>query len=239
MFTTPTRHRGIAALAAAVLLFTAACGSAGDDDTADDGVASLSDQSTEDSDESADTEVGDDDPTDTEQTEQVEAPDNPEDAFALFEECMADAGLDMQPVDGDDGSVQVLGDDDGQAGGIAIGGSIDDFDPDQFEEIAGRCEAHLASIDAGFEMSPEDEAAFNDAQLEWTECMREQGVEVPDFDGDSGGMIVIGGPEVEGDPQAGGSIGDADFDFEAFSEADEACNHVFADFEAPTDEVDK
>ena len=237
MFTTPTRHRGIAALAAAVLLLATACGSAGDDDAADDGVASLSDQDDADSDESADTEASDGEAA--ADPEQVEAPDNPEDAFALFEECMADAGLDMQPVDGDDGSVQVLGDDDGQAGGIAIGGSIDDFDPDQFEEIAGRCEAHLANLDAGFEMSPEQEAAFNDAQLEWTECMREQGVEVPDFDGGSGGMIVIGGPEAEGDPQAGGSIGDADFDFEAFSAADEACNHVFADFEAPTAEVDK
>ena len=80
-------------------------------------------------------------------------------------------------------------------------------------------------------MSPEEEAAFEDAQIEWAECMRERGIDVPDVDGGaSGGVIIVGGPDEEGDPQSGGFGGD-DFDFEAFEEANEECDAAFDELE--------
>jgi len=54
---------------------------------------------------------------------------------------------------------------------------------------------------------------------------------VPEFDGGSGGLVVVG--EVDSssvDPQSG-DISLDDLDFEAFNEAAQACNHVFEQFE--------
>ena len=163
------------------------------------------------------------------------APEDAELAFAAYDDCMADAGFDFGATiagDGTDGEgvavqeIEVAGDDP-QSGGI------DAFDfGEEFQAAEEECRKHLDGLDLSFEMSPEEEAAFEDAQIEWAACMRERGIDVPDFDtsGGGAGVVIIGGPEDEGDPQGGGFSLD-DFDVEAFEEANEECNSAFAELE--------
>jgi hypothetical protein len=215
------RHpsRGLMALFTATLLIAAACGGGGESTTA---VASLSDGGgdTTDTADAATPDGGD-----------AAAPENPEDAFALFDECMSEAGFNFATSLGGGGGLSVqssrVGSDphepDPQGGSI----SIDDFDVEAFEAANSDCQGHLANVDAGFDLTPEQEVAFDDAQLEWSECMREQGVDVPDFSGATSGAIVVeGSAELTDDPQA---AGDAFFDEigEEFEAAAEICQAVF------------
>ena len=76
-------------------------------------------------------------------------------------------------------------------------------------------------------MTSEQRAAFEDAQLEWSECMREHGIEVPDID-DGPHVIVVGevGTAADGDPQSDGpSI--TDVEPELFEEAIAECDAAF------------
>ena len=173
----------------------------------------------------------------------VEAPENPEDAFALFNQCMTDAGFGFGEAISINGSGDALG------GAIAvdIGGtnpgegqldpqeqvqSFEDFDFEEFEEANDSCEGHLTNIDSGFDMTPEQQAAFDDAQLDWTDCMREQGVEVPDFDGAGSGTIVIEQTVEGADPQSGvPSFDDSDFNFENFEAAADICQSVYDEYD--------
>lgn len=230
MFRSPTRRRTAASLAAALLAFTAACGGTDGDTDADLGVASLDDgaapAAASDVDPSGDQPGNDEAQQAGTQESDVDAPENPEDALALFDECMGDAGFtSLSETADDDGLLEVIGD-----GEAAAAGPQEDLDPDEFEEILSGCEAHLANIDGGFDISPEQQAQFEDAQLEWTECMREQGVEVPEMDSSGSGMIVIGGPGDDADPQVA-SVDE--LDFEQFQEADMICSEVFEQFQEP------
>ncbi len=167
----------------------------------------------------------------------LEAPDNPEDAFALFNECMEEHGI--------AGGVTVFAGGDAETGAVEIepmeieevdpqtaGGSLEDFDADMYDEANKACEGHLANIDAGFDMTPEQQAAFDDAQLEFADCMAEHGIDVPE-PASSGGGIVVSAATEEGDPQSGvGSPDDLDFDFEAFDEAAKDCDSAFAQLES-------
>lgn len=225
-----------AAVLTGMLLVAGACGtSSGESDV---GVASLSDNA-ESAPEEADTATAD---------TAVEAPDNPEDAFALFNECMTETGF------GFGGGISISVSGGGAApggvievepGGTVLGddeldpqqqdGSFEDFDPEAFDKARETCEGHLANIDNGFDMTPEQQAAFEDAQLEWSECMRDQGVDVPEFDGSGGPGLSVGvieGPADGADPQSGTpSFDDFDFDFEAFGEAAEICQSVYEQFD--------
>jgi hypothetical protein len=66
-----------------------------------------------------------------------------------------------------------------------------------------------------------DDSEFQDAMLEFAECMREHGIDMPDpeFD-DGGGGVRIGGP---GEPDGGGPSQ------EEFEAADEACSPIMED----------
>ncbi|MCP4959016.1 MAG: hypothetical protein GY925_07060 [Actinomycetia bacterium] len=210
-------------LTSAVLL--AACG--GSDTVAEDAVASIGDvtpaseESTNDRDEST--------------VDELEAPENPEDAFELFNQCMADAGVDGLAItvsEASGGAIEIPADDGGATGEVdpqQSQGSLEDFDIEEFEAANEACEGHLANIDQGFDVSPEEQARLEDTQLEWASCMQEQGVDVPDFDvtGSSVG-ITIHGDAIESDPQTGQASLD-DLDFEAFREAAKACSHIFED----------
>lgn len=214
------------ALGAALSLGAVACGGggAGTETTSDtDGIATLTDDANE-------TDTDGTEPSDDSGTvDSADAPDDPELAYALYDDCMADFGFDFQTSiagEGDGLAVedQTLELDDPQTQGFD---SPEDFD-ESFDEANAACEKHLANVDSGFDLDPEQQALLEDAQLEWAACMREQGIDIPDMDSGAGGAIVIEAGSVEGDPQSGGDLGDgADFDFEAFDEANKACESAF------------
>lgn len=231
-FRSSTSGRGSAlAVFIPLLMIVGACGSG--DEGAGGGVASLTDDGTG---PSAGADAAPDDTG-------LEAPENPEDAFALFGECMTDAGFDF-------GEAISVGGGDGSGGAITVepggtvlgndeidpqqqGGSLEEFDLDAFDEANEACEGHLANIDGGFDLSPEQEAAFEDAQLEWSRCMEEQGIEVPEVDGSGGaGVVIVEGPVGDADPQGGSaSFEDLEFDFEGFEEAAELCQSVYDQYD--------
>lgn len=211
----------------AVILLAAACG--GDDVSTDEGIASLNEGA---------------DQVDTVPVDAaVEAPENPEDAFALFGQCMTDAGFDFGDTAGATGLIQIApnaadsGDD--VVNPQDQGGSFEDFDAEAFDEANKVCEGHLANVDSGFDMTPEQQAAFDDAQLEMSKCMEEQGFAIPDLvsGGDGGTILIEDVPGVD-DPQSGSSsTDDLDFDFEGFQEASEMCQSVFDDLDGQFTEV--
>lgn len=211
----------------AVLFLAAACG--GDDVSTDAGIASLNDGADQ-----VDTA-----PVDT----ALEAPENPEDAFALFGQCMTDAGFDFGDTAGASGLIQIApnaavsGDDD--ANPQDQSGSFEDFDPEAFDEANEACEGHLANVDSGFDMTPEQQAAFEDAQLEMSECMEEQGFAIPELAsaGDGGTILIEDAAEVDNPQSGSSSVNDLDFDFEGFEEAAEMCQSVFDGLDGQFTEV--
>ncbi len=215
----------LVALTAAAALTLAACGGGAEEATPETGgVASISEDAptTE--------------PVDAEPASELEAPEDPDDAFALFNDCMADAGIDMFiDVSGGGGSLSI--DDVEFPDGVdPQAGSFEEFDPEAFNAAQEQCEPHLANVTGGFDLDPEQQAAFEDAQLKWADCMEEAGIEVPDFD--SGGGVGVITVEVTGedDPQNGPAFGSDDFDFEAFQEAASECDRFFQ--EIPGLEID-
>ncbi|NOX32048.1 MAG: hypothetical protein GXP35_18690 [Actinobacteria bacterium] len=224
------RTRTMVALFTAIALLAAACGSGSGDEG---GVASISEG----------TASGGDESSSPESQSTAEAPTNPEDAFTLYDACMADAGFEFQTVDlgeGTDGAIALepfgATEADPQAGGSGADGG------EGFDEANAACEVHLSNVDSAFDLSPEQETALADADLKWRECMSDSGVDLPDPE-PAGGIAVEAGDAGEaggGDPQGPGEIGGEDFDFDAFTEAAEACESVFAEidsfFEEGTDQ---
>ena len=217
------------ALGLALSLGAAACGGEDSTETTGDagGVVTLADEN-DDAGATDSTEAGAGADEDAEAS--ADAPNDPELAYALYDDCMADQGFDFQTAiggeDGDGLSVedQTLELDDPQAQAFD---SAEDFGA-AFDEANKACEKHLANIDDGFDLDPEQQALMEDAQLAWTECMREQGIDIPDMDaGGAGGVTVIEVDPEDGDPQSGGALGSDDFDFEAFEEANKACESAF------------
>ena len=191
-----TRRRAIVALSAVTLLVSA-CGSAGDDDAQADAVASLRDVSTSDG---ATTDGTDGSAEDTE----LEAPDDLEEAMALYDQCLQDHG-----VDPGQGFVVSAGGDTvavAPAGGATTGNELSDDQvfvdaqdadgkeippPDEdLIEAAEACRGHLANATPDFDLSPEQEAAMEDAQLDFQQCMEDHGIEGGGFSISVGG----GGP---------------------------------------------
>jgi hypothetical protein len=130
-------------------------------------------------------------------------PEDPEEALFAFAECMREQGIDMpDPVirrfeagSGADEGPDVTTDEAGPA-------EEPNFDPssDEFQAAEAEC-GHLleglGALEPGEreELSPEPEEAL----LAFTECMREHGIDMPDFG--SGGAIRIGpGENGEGGP---------------------------------------
>lgn len=222
---TTTRCRRAAVVMAAGLTLAACGGGAGDEPSS--GVASLA--------ETGEPVAGDDGTTPDAGGEVAgepavesdrEAPEDPELAFALYDECMSAAGFDFgSSLGGEDGEGIAIEEVEVPAGADPQQGGLDDFDfSADFDAADEDCSGHLANLDIDFDLSPEEEAALEDAQIAWAACMREQGIEVPDFDGGEGVAIVIGPEAEDSDPQSGGVD---ELDFEAFEEANEQCAGVF------------
>jgi hypothetical protein len=131
---------------------------------------------------------------------------DPEDAMLAFARCMREHGVDMpDPAAGGGGGLR---------GTIKVGGG-DGIDPKDFQAANEACREHLSGVLGGegpAGLSPEDQ----DRLLEFAECMRDHGIDMPDpqFDG-GGGAFSIGGPDA-----------DIDFDSPEFQAAQEACRDL-------------
>jgi len=185
-----TRHHTFSAVAG-MLLATGlhiACGGGGDDAIGDD-VASLgTDESTTES--------------TTETSVEGSAPsEDPEEAMLAFTECMRDHGVDMPDP-------QTAG----SGGGRVITMDDNAMDQENFEEAQEACEPLMEAVVDDIERDPEREAEMREQMLEFSQCMRDHGIDMPDPTfSDSGGVEMQMGSEGE------------EIDEEAMEAASEAC----------------
>lgn len=126
-----------------------------------------------------------------------------------FSQCMRDNGLPDFP----DPTIDADGNPEFFPGGQPPEGFADD---ETIQAAFDACQEFLADVVLSF--LPEDTTELEDRFLEWAECMRDQGVDIPDPDF-SQGIVGPGGP--------GGIFGEIDPNDPAFVEASEACNYLF------------
>lgn len=178
------------ALVGALGLTLAACSSGG----ADDGVATLGDGNSG-SGASASPSI------------------DPEDALADFAQCMRDNGIEDFPDPQVDENGQIIF---GGPGG-GDGGPPSDADLQDLQAAMQACQDLLPEGLGPGQISAEDQAAFQDALLEYAQCMRDQGIDFPDPDFSGGdGEFAVGG----------GGVDPNDPDFQA---ADEQCRPILDD----------
>jgi hypothetical protein len=123
---------------------------------------------------------------------------DPEEAQLAFAECMREHGIDMP--------------DPGAGGGIDI--MVDAENQEEMEAAVEECQPLLENARGAIEMDPEQEAEMREEILEFTECMRDQGIDMPDpVFSDDGGFTV----QAEAGQPDGGSPRDDD-DFQAAAE---------------------
>jgi hypothetical protein len=168
-----TRTLALLSFAVAAALLLAACGASPAAD--DGGVASL-----DDGEGTASEAVASESPTD------------PEEAVLEYVECLRGEGVDVpDPQINADGEV-----------GLRIGGpggdDQDPIDPEEFEAAREVC-GDPPQLGGG-NFSPEDQAALQDAALQFAQCMRDRGYDVPDpeFEG-QGGVIFRGRAGLDSD----------------------------------------
>lgn len=121
-------------------------------------------------------------------------------------------------------------------GAAACGGGGDDDD----DAVASLGADESAEADGGGNEdqsggggeTPRDSQEFQDAALEYAQCMRDNGIDMPDpeFDGE-GGVAISAGPGGPGGPGEGGP------DDEEFQAADEEC-HPIIEEAAPDMQLD-
>lgn len=165
----------------------------------------------------------------------LEAPEDIEEAMALYQACMEEHGV-------DGGAFRVAGE---ASGGDVISVERDesddagpppglpDVDPEEVEAADEACHGHLANAIGGFDLSPEQQAALEDAQLEWSACMRDHGVDVPE-----GMFVAAGDGDIAISRRVGGSgeVGDGDapepldIDTDAFNAAAAECQSVYEQY---------
>lgn len=138
---------------------------------------------------------------------------DPEDALAEFAECMRENGIEdfPDPQIDEDGGIQI-------GVGAADGGPPTDEDRQALEDAMAACEDLLPQGEGPGDISEEEQAAAQDAAIEFAECMREHGIEEfpdPEFS-DDGGILQEIGEEV--DPTS-----------DEFREAEDACRSVLED----------
>jgi hypothetical protein len=175
----------MAVLAVASLAGTVtACGGSGGDDDASDDVASLDEAS--------------DEATDA-TTAGTAGPEDMADAVVAFAECMREHGIDMPDP-------QINGD-----GGIAIAIEGTPGNEAEMEAAQEACEPIMENARGDMEVDPEQEAEMQAQLLEFAECMREHGIDMPD-------------PQFQGDGRVLNRMDeDVDPESDEFQAASEAC----------------
>lgn len=195
----------------ALALFAAACGDSGS--SSDNGIATLTD---------GDTAVADvDAPGELETTS--------EEAALAFAQCMRDGGIDFpDPTVDEEGNPSF--EDAFRAGGD---GELD-FRSEDFREVIGECQELTEGLAFGGGRGGFDPSEIQEALLPYTECLRDEGLDVGDFSFAQGGPG--GAPDDDG-AQGGGQRGPGgdpstriaralglDIDDPAVAEAIEACS---------------
>ena len=112
-------------------------------------------------------------------------------AQVRFDRCMADQGIDVD---------ELFGEVTDSGGGAAVEIEVDeevDFEAmmAELDEANRICQPILEEVFGSFELSPEDESAFTDAQAAFSECMADAGFDIDT--GDDGSMVF--GFETDGD----------------------------------------
>lgn len=182
----------IAILGLALLLFAAACGSSG---AADNGVATLDEEPTA----TAETNAG------TATTASGEASDDPQQAMLDYVECMRGQGIDMPDPEFDDQGSAIPQLDLNPDGNVVAGPANDEFD-DAHEVCAELLDGASATI------SDEEEQETPDELLEFAQCMREHGLDMPDPDSSTSGETQQAEPLPfdPDDPQVKAAIDDCE-----------------------------
>ena len=147
---------------------------------------------------------------------------DPDLALADYQQCLRDNGLDLQ-VQAGGGSISIGGgggEADPQSGG---------FDSDAFREAADACRELGQEAMGAFTPDPQQQAAMEDAQLRFDECMADKGLA-----GYTGGAMASSGLGIDGsngatDPQSGGSLDEVDPD--VLNEALDECRTAFDELE--------
>lgn len=130
-----------------------------------------------------------------------------EEAMLAFTQCLRDQGIDVDdPTVDADGNLQLPP----IEFMIESDGTDSDQQMSEFDDLIASCEEHLAGV--VMSASSQDASEFEDAFLEYAQCMRANGVDMPDPDLSSG-IVDLGG---EGP------------DSESFAAADEQCREVLA-----------
>jgi hypothetical protein len=137
----------------------------------------------------------------------TEAVRDPRDILVDFTRCLREEGVDVPDPDFEAAP--------GEARERLEEAGIDLDDP-HVQEAVQTCQPLLAGILQSF--SPEQIQAFRDAIVEYAECMREQGIDLPDPDFTEG-FDIFGGAADPSDP--------------AFQAANQVCSDVFSDLANP------
>ena len=131
---------------------------------------------------------------------------DPEEAALAFAECMRDHGVDMpDPQVGSNGEFRVT-----------VNGGRGSLDMEQMQAAQEACQDLMPGpMGEPRELTPEEK----DAMLGFAQCMRDNGIDMPDPVFEGGGMVRIGGgPASAGDGGEGPAFDPRSKDFQAASE---------------------
>ncbi|MGH9135910.1 MAG: hypothetical protein ACRD0G_02550, partial [Acidimicrobiales bacterium] len=149
-----------------------------------------------------------------------------EDAILEYAECMRDQGIDFPDPQIDDGRVTISRDDGGEPGSA---------EAEEFEAADEQCRSIMEDVMGDFEPpSAEEQERMREEALEFSECMREHGIDMPDpvfaDEGDGRVGVAIGGED---------SPGGFDPEDPEFQEAADECGGGLISVEADADEDDE
>lgn len=216
-----TKRLGVAAIAMLGLVATA-CGGGGDSASATPDVViegiDAGDDAGDDAEDGAEDGAGS---AGADPANSVAGGSTDEELALEFAQCMRDHGLDWaDPTVGADGSIDLLG---GATPPGGAGGGIDENTQAAFEECGPIIEGASFLPGGGEGIDAETQDRF----LEFTQCLRDNGVDVddPDFGNFGPGAAPAGG---DGDGEGGGPLGDFDPEDPANAAALDACQGLFA-----------
>jgi hypothetical protein len=151
-------------------------------------------------------------PTATAADDQEEAtPEDREEALLDFAQCMRDNGIDMpDPQISEDGNGGILIEQREGRGGL-------DPDSEEFQAAQKECDQILEDGMGAIELDPEQQAEMQERLLEFAQCMRDHGIDMPDPVFGEDGRVEIRANA----PEGGGGDPRDDDDFQA---AQEECN---------------
>ena len=143
-----------------------------------------------------------------------------DDQLVAFTNCMREHGVDVEAESDDQGRMRV------SIGGPRSGGSGSEggsgnkpTEPDpEIEEAMRACEDKLPN--KGQDLTPEERAELEDQLLEFAQCMREHGIDMPD-PGEGGFIQKFSGSD--GDSDEDSNFSGPDPESPEFRAAEEAC----------------